>query len=632
MFCYNRVLVLAGIVLMGSLTASSALAQQSLFSATPPPTDQSLEQQWQDVLRGEYVTVRFNVLQAVADPALSADRVVLTLLDGVTVTAVEQRVNWMAPDRYVWVGTVEGVPGSQVSLVVNKGVLVGEVTMGGQAYQVRPVRENKHLVFEVDRSAFPEVEDGILDAPDDGASQSTPRQRGSGKTAMTENIDLLIVYTAAAEAQAGGLAALEAIIMGGVGRMNTAFANSGLLHTVTLVDMREVEYIETGSSNDVVRLRNPSDGHMDEVHTWREEDGGDMVAMIVSTVYPFCGVAYNINDPIGNPNAAANAFNLTIWNCVDGNRSLAHEFGHNMGMRHDPFVDPTPTPDPYNHGYTNPVVGNTFRTIMAYNNACSAVGLSCPRLSYFSDPNLTLNGDPMGSVNLEDNARAFDERAAAIADFVPAVAGAAFEIRLKRLIRTGNGTKKAVIKWNSADIATNKIDFYVDKVPDRAPYKRTKNDNKVKLKITFPGDGPFDIIACEKKSTTVCSNTLSADFNGVPISFDEPEDDAEDNTVAAKASEEAPEVFALRGNYPNPFNPITSIRLDLPEAAQVQVWVYDLLGRQVLTVPRAFFEAGAGQRIQIDGAALPSGVYLYRVTAESASQTLVRKGRMMLLK
>ena len=632
MFCYNRVLALAGIVLIGSLTALPALAQQSLFSATPPPVDQSLEQRWDDVLRGDYVTVRFDVLRTVADPLLSADRVVLTLLDGVSVTAVEQRVDWMAPDRYVWVGTVEGVPGSEVSLVSNRGVLVGDVTMGGQSYLIRPVRENKHLVFEVDRSAFPEVEDVILEPS--GNTTPAPRQQGNGKAAMVENIDLMIVYTAAARTQAGGLEALEAIIMGGVGRMNTAFINSGLSHTVTLVDVREVVYTETGSSTDVQRLQNPSDGHMDEVHMWRADVGADMVGMVVSTAYPFCGVAYNINDPIGNPNAAANAFNLTIWNCVDGNRSLAHEFGHNMGMRHDPFVDGSLTPDPYNHGYTNPVVGNTFRTIMAYNNACSSVGLSCPRLSYFSDPNLTLNGDVMGTEDLSNNARAFNERAAAIAAFVPAVAGPSFNITLKKLIRTAGGTKKAKIKWTSTDIGKNKVDFYIDRAPDGNPDKRTRNDGAVKLKITFPGDGPFDIIACEKKSTTFCSNTLTADFTGVSISLDEPEEDDETDGFAAKgaATDETPPAFALRGNYPNPFNPVTSIRLDLPEAAQVQVSVFDLLGRQVLTPAAVWLSAGSSRSVAVDASSLPSGTYVYRVTARMAETVEVGTGRMVLVK
>ncbi|MEL7171320.1 MAG: 5'-nucleotidase C-terminal domain-containing protein, partial [Bacteroidota bacterium] len=45
-----------------------------------------------------------------------------------------------------------------------------------------------------------------------------------------------------------------------------------------------------------------------------------------------------------------------------------------------------------------------------------------------------------------------------------------------------------------------------------------------------------------------------------------------------------PEVFALKGNYPNPFNPSTQVAFDLPTTAEVELVVYDLLGREVYTV------------------------------------------------
>ena len=212
--------------------------------------------------------------------------------------------------------------------------------------------------------------------------------------------------------------------------------------------------------------------------------------------------------------------------------------------------------------------------------------------------------------------------------------GAAFGITLKKLIRTAGGTKKAKIKWNSTDINKGKVDFYVDRSPDGNPDKRTRNDGAVKLKITFPGNGPFNITACEKNSTTFCSNTLTADFTGVSVSLNEPEEDDETDGFAAKgaATDETPPAFALRGNYPNPFNPVTSIRLDLPEAAQVQVSVFDLLGRQVLTPAAVWLSAGSSRSVAVDASSLPSGTYVYRVTARMAETVEVGTGRMVLLK
>lgn len=97
---------------------------------------------------------------------------------------------------------------------------------------------------------------------------------------------------------------------------------------------------------------------------------------------------------------------------------------------------------------------------------------------------------------------------------------------------------------------------------------------------------------------------------------------------------ELPTRLRVHGNYPNPFNPSTSIRLDLPTAADVSVAVFDLLGRKVLEVPAQAMPAGPDQSIRLDAGALASGVYVYQVTARSAARSDVSlsTGRMVLLK
>jgi hypothetical protein len=95
---------------------------------------------------------------------------------------------------------------------------------------------------------------------------------------------------------------------------------------------------------------------------------------------------------------------------------------------------------------------------------------------------------------------------------------------------------------------------------------------------------------------------------------------------------ELPTEFALNGNYPNPFNPTTSISVDLPATADVTVQVMDLLGREVMAIPSQTMTAGANQTIQINASSLSSGIYLYRVIARSASETNVQVKTMTLLK
>ncbi|WP_457651635.1 FG-GAP-like repeat-containing protein [Rhodocaloribacter sp.] len=92
--------------------------------------------------------------------------------------------------------------------------------------------------------------------------------------------------------------------------------------------------------------------------------------------------------------------------------------------------------------------------------------------------------------------------------------------------------------------------------------------------------------------------------------------------AVATAVEDAalPDDFALAPNYPNPFNPRTTIPFALPRAAHVTLTVFDLLGRPVATLVDGRRAAGT-HRVTFDAAGLPSGVYLYRLRAGTFTQT-----------
>ena len=95
---------------------------------------------------------------------------------------------------------------------------------------------------------------------------------------------------------------------------------------------------------------------------------------------------------------------------------------------------------------------------------------------------------------------------------------------------------------------------------------------------------------------------------------------------------EVPDAFTIHGNYPNPFNPTTSIRFDLPESAVVHIEVYDLAGRNVMSLPAQQYTAGNNHIAQVDASALASGTYLYRLVAQGAQNTFVQSSKMTLLK
>jgi hypothetical protein len=80
-------------------------------------------------------------------------------------------------------------------------------------------------------------------------------------------------------------------------------------------------------------------------------------------------------------------------------------------------------------------------------------------------------------------------------------------------------------------------------------------------------------------------------------------------------------------NYPNPFNPTTTIDYSLPTAGQVKVTVFDIVGREVTTLVNARQAAGE-YAVLWDASHQPSGIYFYRVSVGAMSKTF----RMILMK
>jgi len=88
-----------------------------------------------------------------------------------------------------------------------------------------------------------------------------------------------------------------------------------------------------------------------------------------------------------------------------------------------------------------------------------------------------------------------------------------------------------------------------------------------------------------------------------------------------------PHTLALAPNYPNPFNPVTTIEFSLPAAGEATVTIYNVLGQEVERLVHSRLAAGS-YTVTWDGAAYSSGVYFYRL--ETAELSISRK--MLLVK
>lgn len=100
-----------------------------------------------------------------------------------------------------------------------------------------------------------------------------------------------------------------------------------------------------------------------------------------------------------------------------------------------------------------------------------------------------------------------------------------------------------------------------------------------------------------------------------------------DTGVAVEDEAEVPDEAVLHANYPNPFNPQTTIPFALPQAGPVRLVIYDVLGREMVVLMDGTLPAGRHEAV-FDATGLPSGVYFYRL--QTAGWTRTRT--MLLLK
>lgn len=92
-------------------------------------------------------------------------------------------------------------------------------------------------------------------------------------------------------------------------------------------------------------------------------------------------------------------------------------------------------------------------------------------------------------------------------------------------------------------------------------------------------------------------------------------------------SNETPDKYKLSQNYPNPFNPATKISFSIPKQGFVNMKVYDILGKEVMTLVNEIKQAGSYD-VNFNGSNFASGVYFYRIESDN----FVDIKRMMLIK
>ncbi len=425
--------------------------------------------------------------------------VTLNLFPGLDLPMNHVRTEFPTPDgTRVWIGQIVNQPGSQITIAVTNGVAAGNIrTQLGDLFQIRYAGGDVYALRQIDTGAFPpEAEPRVAPdarpnaipdaAPGSGDSSQAPAQPDDGSI-----IDVMIVYTPAAVTAVGGLSAMQSLVATAVTETNTGYGNSGLVQRIRLVYQSQVEYTESqgfeGALDDV------TNGNVPNVHTWRDQYGADMVSFWIDD-YQYCGLAWLMTQSSGD--FANRAFSVVSHRCATGYYSFAHEMGHNQGCHHDRANASGEGYYPYSYGYQH-TTAPLFRTIMAY--ACS--GVNCPRLNYWSNPDVSYQGAAMGvsssASNSADNRLSMNNTRTIAANW-------------RQAVNTGSSH----LFWRNIADGRNKVWHYSgSSVSSTTDYRTVNTVWQMCGTGDFNGDGQTDVVW---RNTATGENALWLLNNGTP--------------------------------------------------------------------------------------------------------------------
>ena len=329
----------------------------------------------------------------------------------------------------LWQGAIQGDKYSSVTLSERKGQIRGTIYSEGGNFIVTPLQDNAagliaaragdKVLVALGEEEPPVNQSGKSDAiiPPLSALQGRSGIQSRATEFDSNRIDIMMVYDRSAAAANPDIAGQLQLV---IDDANQRFANSGLATRLRLVHTQMVEYDGAGDIGvDLGRLRDPSDGFLDEVQGLRDLYAADQVTLVSGAGDPnFGGIAYLMGQGLVGPQFSEAAYGVLADSALL--YSFTHELGHNLGSAHDHVTDPNGQPAfPYSFGYTVPEKG--FFTIMSYSTACVNANQACRRIPLYSNPDLSFNavpiGSPEGAADAADNRKTFMATTSIVANF-----------------------------------------------------------------------------------------------------------------------------------------------------------------------------------------------------------------------
>ena len=355
----------------------AALGAAVLAQPAPAPLFEEVEsgvstQEMLGAVRSRAARIDLNLIGGLDGSLAPVQRLRLNLFPGVDFTATLERFDETGSGSS-WSGTIDGSGFGHVILANVNGFVSGRASAFGKVYAIRG-RGERATISEIDEDLLPRGDDAVS-APAAEAGTFNPYVSADDGSV----IDIGVVYSDDAERGAGGEDAIQADILVAVTIANTAFTWSGV--------ETQLRWVTTGRYTGGDR----GDMHADlfnvtfsgGFHRYRNDHKLDLIALVSENDDRFCGLGW-VNKLNANGDLA---YSITDRECLIG-YTFAHEIGHNLGARHDWYVDDEAGAYTFSHGHVDRELG--FRTIMSYPYLCEDTSRECTRITWFSNPRINV--------------------------------------------------------------------------------------------------------------------------------------------------------------------------------------------------------------------------------------------------
>ena len=161
-------------------------------------------------------------------------------------------------------------------------------------------------------------------------------------------------------------------------------------------------------------------------------------------------------------------------------------------------------------------------------------------------------------------------------------------------------------------------------VSEKIEVAKYNSNGELMQNIQYPGFGRANCLRLNNQNNVFLGGFYSNSANSLLPNYDYISMEFQGGIITITGisgnNNNIPVEYQLFQNYPNPFNPNTMIVFDIPEASFVELTIYDHLGREISKLVSSFERPGR-HSVSYDGENLGSGIYFYKLTAGTYSQT-----------